>query len=803
MQRAALYLSRYKIFFFVSLTMLFACAPIAIPFFGNLTQKAEAQAPCTFNGSCTLDDLSDSCQSSGKCVGHDNTALDNIRDKCASGDPMCTAEVAQAINSIGQRQTEQRRAAEGSCGGVVTGIDWNCVWKSVMSWFGSWFLTIGGSILLVAGTVFDWFMKLLVVEFAKTIQDLQLMDGLKRGWTLIRDVANIAIIGVFVFVAIMTILGSAEYGAKRLVARVLVVSVLINFSFLFSQVIIEGTNFVSAQFWKGMPASVQTQGTAQSFLKTFGMEDVWAQSKLLTDAAAEESNSGGVAFFYGLFAGIFLIAISAVLLYGSYVIVARALLLVITMLTSALAFGTFLVPRWSGQNFIGWDSWWSNLLKASLFGPLLMMFLWITMTIIGAAQLQARGAGAAIGALADDPSKMTSPTAWGSIILLILGTGLLFVAIRSAGSFASSIGGFGIASSALGMISRFGIAPLGRQTLGFAGAYHLKDLERRREQALMKGNQPLADRLNNQINFSKQYGLGSMQKRDFNLANTAAAKMAATLGMGGLLAGEKKVGGFIKQAETNAKEAAEKAKGLVLSKDKATEGIEKQLTKSGEQNARQLEKLQDTAKQQLQTTRAESEKTRGVRAEEHKKALADHKQETAMAQEIEKKFGEQIERLTKEVASTGSGVSKNKLEAVRSQRESEMRGQADRIEKARVQAEHLERLIENPAEVQKARQDLEKAQAALTKHEKEIKEKAKEQGEQIAKDTMKHAADYAAKESAGFFRRDDGMQGEMGREAFTKAFKSKGLKDRLKAWKELETEEGDKGGSGDKKEEKH
>ena len=481
-----------------------------------------------------------------------------------------TAVVGETATSEAAAEQPPQGSASASCAGLW-GIDFNCVWKSVMSWFGSWFLTMGGAVLLVAGTVFDWFLNLLVIGFGKTIQDLHIMEGIQRAWTLFRDISNIGMIGIFVFVAIMTILGNAEYGAKRLISRVLIVAVLINFSLLFTRIIVESTNFVSGQFARAMPGYTEERGpdTAQSFLKTFGMENVWSESKRLTDRAAASSDSGWAGFFYGLVGGITLLAISGVLFYGAFIMSARALLLIFAMLTSAIAFASFLLPNTAQQPFIGWSAWWSNLLKAALFGPILMIFLWITMTILDGAQLQAKGAGRAIGALADDPSKMTDATAWGSIILLLIATGLLFMAIRMAGSFSSSIGGFDWAAMGPAMGISFGAklsAFAGRQTVGRAGI-RIGD---RLQEASKDTTKPLWAR--QLYDFSSQQ-FKDIGKKEMNvLRGTVGGELQRLTGMKKDALAGKTIKGFEGSEKERAKRYAEQADRMKLD-EKETEKI--------------------------------------------------------------------------------------------------------------------------------------------------------------------------------------------------------------------------------------
>jgi hypothetical protein len=440
------------------------------------------------------------------------------------------AQEAGVAASTGDTQAAAG-AAPSSCYWYNWFMDWpRCVFRPGLNWIGSWFLTLGAAFLLLAGTAFDYFLNNLVINFGQTITSMNILPGIQQGWQLFRDVANIAIIGVFVFVAIMTILGSAEYGAKRLVARVLIVAILINFSLLFSRIIVESTNFVSGQFARAMPGYTKEKGpaTAESFLLAFGIEDWWNTSSI-TSNAAEKSDSTTMGLFYGAVGGIALFGVGVVLLYGAFVMVARALLLIFMMLTSAIAFASFLIPKWANQNFIGWSSWWSNLLKAAMFGPLLMIFLWVAMTIVQQAASVAK-VGEGIRAVAENPAT-ASANAWTGIILLLIGTGLLFIAIRSASSFASSIGGFNWAAVApafaTGVLGR--ITGLAGQTLLGGGSY----LAAQRLQALSQNkDQPMAMRK------AADFGALQLMKAASQNYNTAAMLSKQSQGTAGLKAAD-------------------------------------------------------------------------------------------------------------------------------------------------------------------------------------------------------------------------------------------------------------------------
>lgn len=436
----------------------------------------------------------------------------------------------------------------------------NCgIWYPFMSALGTLLLTFSISILIVIGAIFDQFLSALVVSFQDTLIAINLLGGIQIAWQLFRDIANVAIIGVFVFVAIMTILGSTEYGTKRLVARVLIVAILINFSLLFTRIIVEGTNFVSAQFARSMPNNALTAGVAQSFLQAFGIDGTVSGTYELTRRVAEETDSGWAALVYGAVAGVVLLTIALVFLYGAIIIGARALLLVFMMITAPIAFASFLIPQWSNQSFVGWNNWWANLLKAAMFGPILMVFLWIAMHII--ARGSVANAGAALGKLASDPSKM-DVNAWQQLIFLMIGTGILFLGIRASSSFATSIAGFNWATVAtllpVTLGSRFGIAPAGRKYIGMPALERQLNLEDDLKRAKARGDWANAAIL------QKQYAQAAkVASRDFNVMNSNIAKLATkSLGVPTMLSGEKKLGGAAGIATRAAKETAKELKGL-------------------------------------------------------------------------------------------------------------------------------------------------------------------------------------------------------------------------------------------------
>ncbi len=318
---------------------------------------------------------------------------------------------------------------------------------------------IGASILEFAGLIFDTFINTIIIGFGSSLQSLGIITAITTGWDAFRDLANILIIGMFVFIAISTILGSKEYGYKKLVARVLVIAVLMNFSLLFTKLIIDASNFTAYQFYTQLSGQTpqsgsnsQTFDTAAAFLQPLGITSVFNAGNL-TQGVNKVTGSGFQAFLVGLIGGIMLVVVAAVLFYATILIGARAVVLIVLMLTSAVAFATYLLPNFAGSKY-GWKGWWEALINCAVFAPLLMLFLALSLLIIkggiSAANVIQPNSNINLGTIIQNPSSVTTVgnQGWQIIMTYLITIGLLYVSLKISSTFASSTSGINLSIAA-------------------------------------------------------------------------------------------------------------------------------------------------------------------------------------------------------------------------------------------------------------------------------------------------------------------------------------------------------------------
>ncbi len=241
----------------------------------------------------------------------------------------------------------------------------------------SWFLSISGQL-------FNFVVVQTVVEMKELIQD----NIVNQGWILFRDIINILFIFVLIYAAISTILkGTSDTG--KTIVTVIVVAVLINFSLFFTKVIVDISNTLAVSFYnsittmplkdaKGKPVTINS--SAQ-----FGIAEVFlTQTNMTTIVGTNPENiKWGVASltYLGiikqtLIASVFIVILGVVLLLMSLMLVTRFLILIFVMITSSLAFGSYILPKLQSQVA---DKWWPALIGQAFFVPVFFLMLYITL----------------------------------------------------------------------------------------------------------------------------------------------------------------------------------------------------------------------------------------------------------------------------------------------------------------------------------------------------------------------------------------------------------------------------------------
>lgn len=322
---------------------------------------------------------------------------------------------------------------------IVRGI--KCVFVEIIIGFVAGFVSLLGKLLDFASSAFSFAIQYTIQDFNTWYQIVA--DPVAKAWAVFRDLANILIIGLFVFIAISIILGLQEYGQKKLIARVIIVSVLINFSFLFTTIVINASNLMASAVLSAIPQE-QSQTSATGVvdighqLQTYmGVQTAFdTRNTLMKQYNNVNSTFAGV-LTYAFFAGLFTIGATLVLGYGALLLFSRFIILALVLLPiSSLAFATYLAPSLEES---AWGKWRHELIRNAFFAPLMMVFLFVSVTIaqsVSKAGIFGQGATVSFAGFASNPGDNSI---WKFAFAYIIILGVLWAGMYVASQLANGV----------------------------------------------------------------------------------------------------------------------------------------------------------------------------------------------------------------------------------------------------------------------------------------------------------------------------------------------------------------------------
>jgi hypothetical protein len=186
-------------------------------------------------------------------------------------------------------------------------------------------------------------------------------------WTLIRDILNVAFIMVLLFSAFATIFQVSKYSFKNNLFNIVLMALLVNFSFPITRFIIDISNVL-------MYTLINELGPMATTSSLSGFADGAGIAKLLSLNA-----SGSISSLLAAIVFTFVFTVTIVALALMFMV--RMIMLAIIIMLSPVAFtGTIIFGIDGGYA----KKWWKDLLDNAFFGPIMIFFLLIATRIMQA-----------------------------------------------------------------------------------------------------------------------------------------------------------------------------------------------------------------------------------------------------------------------------------------------------------------------------------------------------------------------------------------------------------------------------------
>lgn len=311
---------------------------------------------------------------------------------------------------------------------------------------GTWSITIASGVAALGALLIENVLGpilLLLVDILISIasyNDFINSAAVANGWVIVRDIANMFFIIVLLIVAFGTILGQEQYHYKKLLPRLLLMALFVNFSRTLVGLLIDAAQVVMITFVNGFHAAA-----GGNFVNALGINKIMT----IDQAFAERQAAEGVGIDQLQIAGavtlgvIFLLVSIVVILVMLAVLVFRVVMLWALTVISPVAWLASAVPQ--GQKY--YADWWKQFSNQLLLGPILAFFLWLALAVAGAGQISQEFTASAAGGEAAAMSASISEIGMKeNMFSYIIAIAMLLAGLQLAQELGSSFAGSGLSA---------------------------------------------------------------------------------------------------------------------------------------------------------------------------------------------------------------------------------------------------------------------------------------------------------------------------------------------------------------------
>ena len=381
---------------------------------------------------------------------------------------------AQAASAVGQAALN-----------LITGISIGPIMfiVDVISYFA---LTLAGWFLALCGTLLNVSMQL-TTHLGQFIQASPIIYTV---WSTIRDVSSMLLIFFILWAAIQMILGLERANFGGLLKSIVIAGILINFSFFFAQVLIDGSNIISLQFFNAMAPNANATYQPNDSLGTIisktikdgsgGLSGIFA-----TNLAVNQwwSNKSGIQYITGLKDTNQQIAIATANYTGalvqflaalSFLAAAAAAIWRTVILVFLLGFSSIWIAAYAVPQLKEFKTRWMSLFQTNLvFMPVYLAMMYVSVLIISKSGLNSLVAAVSTASTAGNSMTAYVGLFMGFAIILIFINIPLFAALSVSGmskGFIKDISDWSIKFTKTATVGRVkdSSAWIGRNSLGLA-----------------------------------------------------------------------------------------------------------------------------------------------------------------------------------------------------------------------------------------------------------------------------------------------------------------------------------------------
>lgn len=280
---------------------------------------------------------------------------------------------SKIYNTKNGEPTKDAAITNGNLGELTTGDLSGTITRDICEGMDTFSFDVFKCLLLKILQFTGWLLSLAATLFTWVI-DPKIFDAVVRNnpaiwtsWKIVRDFLNLVFILVLLFSAFATVFQVDKYSYKKVLLNVVLMALLVNFSFPIARFIVDFANsnmyflFNSLNFGSEQASSLFGKIADNSQLVSI------FKFSIKTDTTAI------------IAAVVFCFILAVTLLAIAVLLVIRVVALAFLIIVSPVGFVATIIP---GSQKIASD-WWHSLIEYAMFGPTIAFFLYLAMQMMG------------------------------------------------------------------------------------------------------------------------------------------------------------------------------------------------------------------------------------------------------------------------------------------------------------------------------------------------------------------------------------------------------------------------------------
>ncbi len=239
--------------------------------------------------------------------------------------------------------------------------------KTVFGGVGVAVTTVVGIFAYMITTVFGLALTVMAALLVQVAQysDIINVPAVREGWIIVRDLCNMFFVLIFLIIAFATILRMENYSAKRLLPKLIIMAILINFSKTIFGLLIDFSQIIMLTF------VVAFKNGGGWFMDAFRVQD-WYKFNLKDNSGAATQWGTVIAMILSVFASA--VALVMVIVILAVLVIRIVMLWIYTILSPFVFLGWAFPPVGKYTEQI-----WTDFIKQLIVGPVLAFFLWLAL----------------------------------------------------------------------------------------------------------------------------------------------------------------------------------------------------------------------------------------------------------------------------------------------------------------------------------------------------------------------------------------------------------------------------------------